>query len=191
MKRDQLPVADRCSANILLQAAAIARITGNVENSKWFLLWHGRQGYWGSEIKPLSADEAELAEIQELKDSPHMTSLIGNAGDSTIRKAVRWITEWLTFHWVMHLNAKGIAPSSADVRERYVELVPHNVQHHLESDIVSLRNSVSVQKKWAAAFRKHWTLKHRMMAIGHVLADDEIKVRVLIYEKSRCESAPA
>jgi hypothetical protein len=177
LKREEAPVTERCTDNIIFQAAVIQHIHGQTATTKWFLLWHGRSGYFGSPVRPCSEDETEVATIQELSHSPHIVELLRRPGDVSVHQAVRWLAEWFTFQWLVQLNVRGIAPTSADVREEFARHVPPPLRPHVAEVLDGLSDSTNYQRRWAETFRHRWGLHFKKLAVGHTLSDLEIRER--------------
>lgn len=179
---------DRCSGDVVLQAAIVLRCTGRDEDVKWFFLCHGRQGYFGSELNPCCVNDEDLRHVRELSDSDHVQKLVSTPGEAVVYKALRWLSEWRTFHWLLDLNIRGVAPTSADVREMFITSVEAAHRPHLQHCIDNLNDSVKYQKKWVAAFRKHWGLHFKTLAVGHTFSDDEIRTRVPEHIRIHCKN---
>ena len=179
---------DRCSGDVIVQAALILRCTRRESDVKWFFLCHGRRGYFGSELNPCCVDDQDLQHVRDIADSHYSHALMSTPGDPAVYKALRWLSEWRTFHWLLHLNIRGVAPTSADVRERFIESVDAAHRPHLQTCIDNLTDSVRYQKKWIATFRKHWGLQFKTLAVGHMFSEDEIRERVPAQSLVDCQN---
>ena len=176
--REQQSLESRCGDDIMLQAALVSILTDSEETSMWFMTWHSRSGYFNVKGN-MTIDRAILMEtMHELRGGTAVRELMNHPQAQTMQRAARWIAEWHTFQWMFDLNVRGIAPSSADVRDAYLREIPECTREALSEHISGLRLDASVQKEWSATYRRRWGLQYKALGIGHELTPDEIRARV-------------
>ena len=179
-KREQQSIENRCRDDTMLIAALISTLARNVDTVSWFLTWHSRSAYF-SGTGNMTVDRDGLTEKwQKLQRGPAFQALLHDPQASLVHRAVQWIAEWNTFRWTFELNVRGIAPSSSDIRDTYLEQIPEPMRESVAEHMAALRTDVKTQKDWSAKYRRHWGLQYRKLGIGHDLTEDEIRTRVPI-----------
>ena len=129
----------------------------------------------------MTVDRDGLTEkLQKLQKGPAFQALLHDPQASLVHRAVQWIAEWNTFRWTFELNVRGIAPSSSDIRDTYLEQIPEPMRESVAEHMAAVRTDVKTQKDWSAKYRRHWGLQYRKLGIGHDLTEDEIRARVPI-----------
>jgi len=176
--REQQPLENRCGGDTMLMAALICNLTDNVQTAIWFVIWHSRCGYFNGSGN-MTIDREGLEEtVQELRGGTALRELLNHPQSNTLQRAARWIAEWHTFQWMFALNVRGIAPSSSDVREAYLQEIPELVRPALAGHMSDLRLAVQVQKDWAVMYRRRWGLQYKTLGMGHDMTPEEIRTRV-------------
>lgn len=177
-RREQQSLENRCRDDTMLMAALISTLARNVDTAFWFLTWHSRSAYFNGNGN-MTIDRAGLTEkMQELQKGAALQALLTDPQASLVQRAVQWIAEWNTFRWMFDLNVRGIAPSSSDIRDTYLNQIPEPMRESVEVHMTALRTDAKTQKDWAAKYRRHWGLQYRKLGIGHDLTEDEIRDRV-------------
>ena len=162
---------------ILVSAASVLRVVGP-NTAGLYLKCHRRKR---------KREESATADVNALVD--RITSWVdANAEALTILCDVdhdanyiagRWLAEWSTFRWMLHMNSKGVAPSSRALVDEYCNQFPppllgSRARYHLDQ-ISSCRMKT---RNWAVQFRRRWGVQHRRLQAGPSLSNDEIREKV-------------
>ena len=162
---------------ILLSAASVLRVVG--PNAAGLYLLCQRRERQNEETATVAAHgladritawvDANAAALVILDDVGHDANYI----------AGRWLAEWSTFRWMLHMNSKGVAPSRRALVEEYCNQFPQpllgsRARYHL--DQVSICTVKA--RDWAVRFRRRWGVQHRRLQAGPSLSNDEIREKV-------------
>ena len=163
---------------ILFNAASVLRTVGpNVAGL--YLLCQRRKRNYGESThvaahsladRITSWADANTAALTVLEDMDHDANYV----------AGRWLAEWSTFRWMLHMNSKGIAPSRRALVEEYCNQFPQallgpRARYHLDQVSVCRMKA----RDWAVQFRRRWGVQHRRLQAGPSLSTEEIKKKVL------------
>jgi hypothetical protein len=91
--------------------------------------------------------------------------------------ADRFLAEKAVVHWIGDANAKGVAPSVADVADCFRRCLRQ------DGDEADLSTRGRSQRSWAARFRKRWSLRRRRLRAKEPLSEERkiAKVRAFAF----------
>ena len=178
VKRQQETLDCRMSETIYLTAALIAAIALDPRVGFWFVLWHSRSPKFRPSENPEMQEQEVIGKIKAVSELPAVAQILADEASTLRVKAVRWLAEWRTFVWLVSLNVKGIAPSSADVGSWYRAHFPADHERLVQDHLHALETNKQALKKWMNQFRKRWSLRHASLPVAPALADEEIRRKV-------------
>jgi hypothetical protein len=176
--RASMGILDRVYDGMKVQAALVCIITNDVNTAVWFLRWYSRRGYFDQGFDWADDQEDLKQQIRAISEDVTIRGMACNGDNSEVCKARRWIAEWQLLIWLVHLNVKGIAPSSKEMLEEYrlniLSLNGDGAHDHLDS----VEKNATSRANWCRTFRQRWGLAYKTMMPGHEFNDIEITRRV-------------
>jgi hypothetical protein len=181
--RAKLQVLERCNDSVKLQAALVGIFAKDIGTAVWFLRFHARRAYFDQGVE-WPDDHLEVTQmVQAMVEDDTIRRMSCDEHNSQVVKAKRWLAEWRLLIWLVHLNVRGIAPSSKELLEEYkghlLSISGDGAHDHLEA----VEHTATSKANWARTFRERWGLCYKTMMPGHEFTDEEICRRVRIGEK--------
>ena len=93
--------------------------------------------------------------------------------------AGRWLAEWSTYRWMLHMNCKGIAPSTSSLFLEYsAQFPPSLLGPRARLRLNKMKTEKQKMRDWASQYRRRWGVKHGRLQPGTCLSCQEIRDKV-------------
>ena len=121
-----------------------------------------------------------------IRAHPDSIDLLSDDDHAANFEAGRWLAEFATFQWLLHMNGKGVAPSTDSLFQEYSTQYPvilrgPRVVYHLDQ----LARVMSKRRDWAVRFKRKWGAAHARLPAGPCLTEEEILRKVWLLSRRR------
>ena len=145
----------------LLESAAIWNAAGPNAAALYLIICQRSSGSHKERDSDVSPPEVAARLSAWIRAHPDSIDLLADIDHAANFEAGRWLAEFAAFHWLVHMNGKGIAPSTDSLFQEYSAQYPGilrgpRVVYHLDQ----LARVISKRRDWAARFRRKWGASH-------------------------------
>ena len=163
----------------LLESAAIWAAAGPNAAVLYLILCQRASRSHKESVSELSPPEILDRLSAWIRANPYSIDLLFNVDHAANFEAGRWLAEFHTFRWLLHMNGKGVAPSTDMLFQEYSAQYPAvlrgpRVVYHLDQ----LARVLCKRRDWATRFRRKWGASHARLPAGPYLSQDEILRKV-------------
>lgn len=175
MRRVNSSLWTRTNHNVKLTYVAI-RILSTDDDLAYYYLCQSLRAYRGRLETDPEYNVVEIdASLRQALTPERRASVKSNPECPFHFEAAKWIAECRLFHWLVNLNAKGVAPPARDMFAQFVaswDVESRGVQADLFLTDINL--NMDKRKAWLQRFREVWLTKFMKMPARPPLCDEDI-----------------